>query len=69
MAPAAQAITRVNAMAEAIATFGALVRGAIDDAAGRGDADTVDICTQLAHTIDKSLWPVEAHAAPQVPGR
>ena len=51
----------VEAVAAALSTFGAAVRGAIDEAAKLGDADTADLFTEISRGIDKDLWFVEAH--------
>lgn len=49
----------VIALSAAIAAFGKSVRAAIDDA--EGDADTVDLFTEVSRGVDKLLWKVEAH--------
>jgi starvation-inducible DNA-binding protein len=51
----------VNAVASALAAFGAKARAAIDRATELGDADTADIFTEISRGVDKSLWFVEAH--------
>ena len=51
----------VQAMQDALATFGRGVRKAIDDATALNDADTVDLFTEISRGVDKSLWMVEAH--------
>jgi starvation-inducible DNA-binding protein len=51
----------VNALANALATFGKLVRAAIDRANELGDADTADLFTEVSRETDKNLWFVEAH--------
>ncbi len=50
-----------EALSNALATFGGAVRGAIDQAAGFGDADTADLFTEISRDADKYLWLVEAH--------
>ena len=37
------------------------VRGAIDETAGSGDADTADLLTAFSRALDKELWFLEAH--------
>ena len=51
----------VEAMRDALATFGRGVRKAIDDATALNDADTADLFTEVSRGVDKSLWMVEAH--------
>lgn len=51
----------VNAVANALAAFGAKARAAIDRATEVGDADTADLFTEISRGVDKSLWFVEAH--------
>lgn len=51
----------VHAVADALASFGRLARGAIDIAAGAKDQDTSDIFTEISRGTDKWLWMVEAH--------
>lgn len=52
----------VVALSNALASFGASARAAIDDAAKAGDADTADLFTEVSRAVDKLLWMVEAHA-------
>jgi starvation-inducible DNA-binding protein len=51
----------VNALANAYAAFGKVVRKAIDEAGKAGDADTSDLFTGISRGIDKALWLLEAH--------
>lgn len=51
----------VNALASALAEFGASVRRAIDETGGWGDQVSADICTEISRGVDKWLWFVEAH--------
>ena len=51
----------VQAMRDALATFGRGVRKAIDDVTALNDADTADVFTEISRGVDKSLWMVEAH--------
>ncbi|HEX9711313.1 MAG TPA: DNA starvation/stationary phase protection protein Dps [Actinomycetota bacterium] len=51
----------VNALAGALAEFGARIRRAIDQTSDLGDQGSADICTEISRGIDKWLWFVEAH--------
>lgn len=51
----------VEAMSNALASFGKKVRSAIDKTGKAGDADTADIFTEISRDVDKYLWFVEAH--------
>ncbi len=51
----------VDALSSALAAFGGVTRKAIDQVDELGDADTVDILTEVSRGIDKWLWFVEAH--------
>lgn len=51
----------VAALSNALAGFGKNARAAIDAAAGKGDADTADLFTEISRGVDKLLWKVEAH--------
>lgn len=51
------------ALSNALATFGRLMRVAIDEIADLGDAGSADLCTEISRGIDKWLWFVEAHVA------
>jgi starvation-inducible DNA-binding protein len=51
----------VDALAGALAEFGARIRRAIDQTGDLGDQDSADICTEISRGIDKWLWFVEAH--------
>jgi len=52
---------QVEALAASLATFGNLVRTAIDTTAELGDADSADIFTEISRGVDKWLWMLEAH--------
>jgi starvation-inducible DNA-binding protein len=54
----------VEALSNALATFGEHVRKAIEEAAAFGDADTADIFTEVSRGVDKYLWFVESHREP-----
>jgi starvation-inducible DNA-binding protein len=60
-ATAHQGTDHLNAMAEALARCGSLMRQAIDKAAQHGDADTSDLFTKISRAPDQRLWMVEAH--------
>lgn len=51
----------VEAVSNALATFGKAARAAIDQAEDFDDADTTDLFTEVSRDIDKWLWFVEAH--------
>ncbi|HYK83261.1 MAG TPA: DNA starvation/stationary phase protection protein Dps [Gemmatimonadales bacterium] len=52
----------VWALSNALATFGAGIRRAMEETEDLGDADATDICTEISRGVDKWLWFVEAHA-------
>jgi len=54
----------LTAVGESLAAFGESVRKAIDEAAEFGDADTADLFTQVSRGIDRQLWFIESHVAP-----
>jgi starvation-inducible DNA-binding protein len=54
-------LVHVQAMQDALATFGRGARRSIDDATALNDADTADLFTEISRAADKSLWMVEAH--------
>jgi starvation-inducible DNA-binding protein len=54
-------VAHVEALSDALAAFGKLVRANIDEANDLGDADTSDLFTEISRGIDKMLWFVEAH--------
>ena len=51
----------VEAVANALATFGKTARAAIDASDELRDKDTADIFTEVSRGVDKWLWFVEAH--------
>ena len=51
----------VNALASALAQFGAHMRETITDVIALRDQDSADICTEISRGVDKHLWLVEAH--------
>jgi starvation-inducible DNA-binding protein len=51
----------VNALASALAEFGAHMRATNSAVIGLRDEDTADICTEISRSVDKHLWMVEAH--------
>jgi starvation-inducible DNA-binding protein len=52
----------VEGVARALSTFGAEVRGTIDEANDLDDAGTADLFTEISRGLDKWLWFVEAHS-------
>ena len=58
---AADGLAHVDALSNALAQFGALVREGIDQADQLGDKDTADLFTEISRDADKYLWFVEAH--------
>jgi starvation-inducible DNA-binding protein len=58
----------VNALASALAEFGAHMRVTNAAVAGLRDEDTVDICTEISRSVDKHLWMVEAHVQSRTEG-
>ncbi|HET8624085.1 MAG TPA: DNA starvation/stationary phase protection protein Dps, partial [Gemmatimonadales bacterium] len=51
----------VEALSSALATFGREVRAAIDAMDDIGDANTMDLFTEISRGTDQWLWFVEAH--------
>jgi starvation-inducible DNA-binding protein len=51
----------VEALATALANFGAAARKAIRQADGAGDPVSSDVLTEISRGIDRRLWMVEAH--------
>jgi starvation-inducible DNA-binding protein len=51
----------VVAVSTALATFGKLVRRAIDQSDELRDKDSADIFTEISRGVDKWLWFVESH--------
>lgn len=49
------------AVAGVLASFEQSVRGAIDQTAASGDAETSDIFTEVGRALSKQLWFVESH--------
>jgi starvation-inducible DNA-binding protein len=52
----------VEAVAQALSTFGRETRNTINEANELGDAVTADLFTEVSRAIDKWLWLVEAHS-------
>ncbi len=59
----------VDALSSALAAFGSGTRKAIDQVEQLGDADTVDILTEISRGTDKWLWFVEAHQQGETEGQ
>ena len=51
----------VEALSHTLATYGELVRSAINQAAELNDPATADIFTEISRGVDKNLWFIEAH--------
>lgn len=51
----------LEALSSGLATWGRLVRHAIDQTTEFGDLDTADILTEISRGLDKRLWFLEAH--------
>jgi starvation-inducible DNA-binding protein len=54
----------LDALAEAIATYGTNVRAAISTASVAGDIGTADLFTHISRIADQQLWKIEAHFRP-----
>ena len=55
----------VDALSSALAAFGKLMRGAIEESDRVNDKDTNDIFIEISRGADKWLWMVEAHLQPE----
>ena len=55
----------VDALSSALAAFGKLMRGAIEESNRVDDEDTNDIFIEISRGVDKWLWMVEAHLQPE----
>jgi starvation-inducible DNA-binding protein len=58
-------VGHVTALSNSLAFAGKTVRKAIDDCDRAGDKDSADLLTAVSRGLDKWLWMVEAHLAPQ----
>lgn len=58
----------VNALAAALAQFGARMRETITEVIALRDEDSADICTEISRGVDKYLWMVEAHVQTRTNG-
>jgi starvation-inducible DNA-binding protein len=54
-------LDHADALSTALATFGRTIRKSIDETENLGDADTMDMLTDISRGVDKWLWFVEAH--------
>jgi starvation-inducible DNA-binding protein len=59
---ARQGEAHIEALANALATFGSLARDGVNTAADWGDQHTADLLTHLSSRLDKNLWLVESHS-------
>lgn len=55
----------VEALADRFAALAGSTRQAIETAEDQGDADTMDLFTEVSRGLDKSLWFLEAHLQTQ----
>ncbi|MGH9388245.1 MAG: DNA starvation/stationary phase protection protein Dps, partial [Vicinamibacteria bacterium] len=51
----------LEALSDAVATYGRSTREAIETANRAGDADTADLFTEISRASDKMLWFLESH--------
>ena len=51
----------LEALTDALATYGRSTREAIEGANRAGDADTADLFTEISRASDKMLWFLESH--------
>ena len=58
----ADGLAHVEAVANALCTFGREARVSIQEANTLDDADTADLFTEVSRGIDKWFWFVEAHS-------
>lgn len=58
----------VVAVADSLAAIGKNLREAIDEAEKAEDQDTMDMFVDVSREVDKMLWFVESHQAPQEAG-
>jgi starvation-inducible DNA-binding protein len=54
-------LDHADALSTALAAFGRTIRKSIDETENLGDADTMDMLTDISRGVDKWLWFVEAH--------
>ena len=55
----------LEALTDALATYGRSTREAIEAANRAGDADTADLFTEISRELDKDLWFLQAHLQAQ----
>jgi len=56
-----EGLAHIDAVVNALSTFGYEIRGSIAEAEELDDAGTADLFTEVSRGIDKWLWFVEAH--------
>lgn len=61
----AEGSDQVEALSASLASFGTLVRAAIENSNELNDADTADIFTEISRGADKWLWMLESHLQAQ----
>ncbi|HEY4249890.1 MAG TPA: DNA starvation/stationary phase protection protein Dps [Roseomonas sp.] len=54
----------VRALVQRYAQVGKALRAGVDETDEAGDADTADLLTGQSRAIDKAVWMLEAHLAP-----
>ena len=60
-----EGMDHVQSLSSVLAAFGRATRKDIDDLEACGDADSVDIMTEVSRGVDRFLWLVEAHTQGQ----
>jgi starvation-inducible DNA-binding protein len=57
-------LDHVRALSDRYAQVAKALRAGIDETQEAGDADTADLLTEQSRELDKKLWMLEAHLAP-----